>query len=142
MNRSVTRRSQGALGRRAARLLAILLAAVLIWTVAPQAVAKSHLLIHQRGFARVVDGVRTGQLAPDEYGMVIVPRGYGLRLSRADQVLVKGRDADLTVFFLTSRGAVGGWGGFMYTATDSANAAGPDFTAQRLKPNWFRIASD
>lgn len=139
---NMARRSRGALGRRAARLLITLVAAVLIWTVAPQAVASGHLLIHQRCFARVVDGVRSGQLVPDEYGMIVVPRGYGLRLSRADQVLVRGRDGVLTVLFLTSRGAVGGWCGFMYTAADSPAAAGPDFAAQRLKPNWFRITSD
>lgn len=142
MDRSTVRRRWMVLGRRAARLIAVLTAAVLIFAVMPQAVADGHLLIHQRGFARVVDGIRAGQLVPDECGMIVVPRGYGLRLSRADQVLVRGRDGDLTVLFLTSRGAVGGWGGFMYTASDTPGAAGPDFTAERLKPNWFWVESD
>lgn len=132
-------RKRRGLGLGAARLLLVLIVAALVWISIPQIVAHGALLASQSGFERVIAAVKAGQLAPDEWGLVQLPEGYGFSTSGALQVLVRGQGEDLTVSFLTSLGAVGGMAGYGYAIADTFQPDEPDMMVEAIKDHWYWV---
>lgn len=129
------------LGRRAAQPLLILAVALLIWTVLPRTVIVGRLLLNQNSYERIVDAVAAGRMVPDEYGLLVLPSGSGPGQGKADQILVEGQGDSLAVLFLTSRGAAGGFEGYMYGASDTVRPNDPGFVTEPIREHWRWVES-
>ena len=127
---------------RAAQPLLVAAFLMLFWTYIPHLIVEGVLLVHQPYFEQVVSDVQTGRLVSQELGLIDVPRGYGLATSGADQVLVHGQGETLTVLFLTSRGAVGGWVGYAFVAADPFQPDDPDLKGEYIKAHWYWVGSN